>query len=213
MDSQPIELSQIVFKRFIATMYKLVVEQSIKYDVIIIGGNTGLAMARFTQSFYETVKVEPPVVLKTTPQRYKPGTKHEDEKPENLFDNSVLINDIKNQIRDYKIGQFKNILFVDDEIYLGSTAKTCIDILSRVANDQKLHYTIIAEDSGFTGFDLPENVEMKFIPFSKEIDGFYNMIMSIIPNEINRELELVFPHDEIPFHKRINLLLGLSYKR
>lgn len=204
-----LELAQNNFKRFVATLYKLSSEDGIKFDTIIVGGNTGLSMARFTQMFYEVTGLNCPNVLKITPQRYKPGTTLEQEKPKNLFDNSILIHDVKNQIRDYKLKNIQNILFVDDEIYLGTTAKACIDILANIFSDKQLSYTVIAEDSGFEAFPIPNNVQMQFIPFSKEIDGFYNVIMSIIPSHINASFEKIFPDEEVPFHKRINILLNL----
>lgn len=198
------QLSIANFKRYIATLYKLTVIDKIKFDTIVVGGNTGLIMGHWAQMFFDQQNIERPILLKTTPQRYYPKSEEE-------VDNSILTLDLENQIYDYKINSIKNILFVDDEIYKGTTAETCIKaIIYAIGEKELINYYIVAEDQGFNMPNYGSNVISHFYPFAKEIEGLNNVITYLTPSEIYRAVKGSLS-EKMDIDKYIlNILMSLS---
>lgn len=197
------QLAKANLKRYFAVLYKLIVEENKKFDVLMAGGNSGLIMALYAQMFYDTIKIDSPIVFKTTPQRHFP---YGEEIPENLVDNTVLYLDIKNQIRDYRVRDVSSILFVDDEIGDGITARACINaFIKALSTDKQINLYITAENQEYEPKNFPSNVEVKFIPFANEIEGMNNVVMYLIPNEIYNQIKNIDASDK----SKVALLLGL----
>jgi hypothetical protein len=209
-------LSEMNFKRFAAALYRLIELDCQAFDMILVGGNTGLVMAKFAQLVYEHLGKVAPYVIKTTPQRYIPG---KEETEDNLFDNSILELDIRNQLIDYRIPSGANVLFVDDEISAGTTAKVCLTALANALLDplKQINFHIIAEDQGYRGLDLEnsglgEKVSVVFLPFAPGIDGLSNVITYVVPHEIKLHLSNIFPDHLLSPHKLCNILLDLPVR-
>lgn len=202
-------LAQANFKRFVATIYQLIAVEGIAFDLMIVSGDTGLVMARLTQMIYRYLNMEPPYLVKIPLHRFLPGRA---ETPENLFDNSILVLDIMNQLIDYKIKKVDKVLFVDDEINRGITAMECLKLLIKTLSEpdnMRLDYFIVAEDFGFKGFRTPENVAVIFRPFSKnpfprDVKWIIHVIMYLIPKDISCYLKSL----PISRTNKFNILLG-----
>lgn len=201
-------LAKANFKRYIATLYKLVIEDNTKFDIIISGGNTGMIMGRWAQLFFDVAKVERPIFITTTPQRFKPSKKNGDQ---NRLDNSVLNLDIQNQFYNYNITpkNTENILFVDDEISRGLTADICIESLKKVFGNKPLNYYIVAEDQGYIPNKYGANIETHFIPFAKEIEGLNNIVIYLTPNDIYQKVKNAISVESDRDKYIVNVLMDL----
>lgn len=201
------KLAQEYFRRYIATLHELIIKKNINIDLLVVGGNTGLVMGRWTQIFFDIKGINRPKLIHFTTQRYIPNKEETDE---NLFDNSILKLSAYNQLYDNKTNSVKNILFVDDEIGLGKTAEACLKALheSNVLENNANFY-IIAEDQGYNVNNKIKDVSIKFYPFATEIEGLNNIITYIIPNKIDQQIKKVFKEEEISSCGRIQLLMGL----
>jgi hypothetical protein len=108
------------------------------------------------------------------------------------------------------------VLFVDDEISAGTTAKVCLKALANsVQPCEKIDFLIVAEDQGFHGLELEgqeEHIKVTFVPFAPGIEGLSNVITYLIPYRIKKMLNNEFPDDLISPHKLCNILLDLPIR-
>ncbi len=65
------EMSQSHFKKFVATIYYLIEEKKIQFDLIIGSGNTGILSAKFTELVYKKLGKEVPSILQIPVLRYQ----------------------------------------------------------------------------------------------------------------------------------------------
>ncbi|TLS51566.1 hypothetical protein FE782_13755 [Paenibacillus antri] len=207
-------LAEANVKRFAATIYALIEERRTPFDLLLVGGNTGVVMARLALLVYERLRKTPPYVVKTTPQRYEPGR---EEREENLYDNSILELDVGNQLADYRISEVGKALFVDDEISAGTTARICLRALLSAlpASPDPIEVWIVAEDQGFRGKALGElgrPAEVRFMPFAPGVDGLSNVVTYVVPYDIKTALNETFPDDVLSPPLLCNLLLDLPIR-
>lgn len=204
------EMSESHLKKFAATIYHLAEEEHIQFDVIVGSGNTGILCAKFTEIIYEKLgKIVPPI-LQIPVLRYKGA-----EKPENLFDNSILYTDIEAFLRQHIVSKLENVLFVDDEIYGGNALKACMRILIeyKKQNDMienTLCY-VVAEDQGLSSEFSISDAKIKFYPFEIGIDGTSNVLTYFMPFELEKPIEEALG-ESIGSHTIINILLGLPIR-
>src|SRR5689334_15222725 len=114
------------FKSFVATIYYLIYEKDLKFDLVIGSGNTGILCAKFTELVYKKIEKEVPPILQIPVLRYKG-----EEKSENLFDNSVLFPDLEEFLHTNNIKKLDKVLFVDDEIYAGNALSAVMQLLNK----------------------------------------------------------------------------------
>ena len=60
-------LAEAYFKRFVAVLYHLIIEEQLFFDLLIAGGNSNLVMTRYTQMVYDRLGKPRPPLLKTAP--------------------------------------------------------------------------------------------------------------------------------------------------
>ena len=167
-----------IFKNYIALLYKLVVKEKNDFDLIIGAGDSGAVMAKVAEIFYQKINKKIPPILHLPLQRYaEPGIPHGE-----YFENKVLIPQIKKQLKNIKL--FKKVLFVDDEIMRGWTAKTSIELVLSALPKNKIAdrvlYTIVAENHWFQWhYDLPP-VSIRYYAFSKKIPGVNGAVFEMI---------------------------------
>lgn len=198
-------------QKFVSTIHNLIVSRDIHFDLLVCGGNTGLVMAYITERIYAQVGITPPTKIVLPIYRYYPGFLDE---PEHLFDNSHLRSNVEVALD--KFPPLHNVLFVDDEIGLGITAST---ILGFLYDWQQSHhfqngfnYYIVAENQGFNVENKLSGVNINFVPYAYEIEGWNNLIACIVPAKYKNPILQIFSEDILPFHQRMNVLLGLPIK-
>ncbi len=178
-----------IYKKYVAWLYRLVVEQKNNFDLIVAAADSGTLMAETIQEFYSQIKKKAPVTIILPIQRYTElGVGR--GKP---FDNLILLPELRESLKDCK--RLKNILFVDDEIGLANTAKESIQLILKAAPKkvvaERVNYTILAENHGFEWrYDIPQ-VAIRFFAFSNKIKGVNGSVFEIIPNEVLKKFQKV----------------------
>ena len=198
-------------QKFVSTIHNLIVSRDIHFDLLVCGGNTGLVMAYITERVYAHIGITPPAKLVLPIYRYYPGFLDD---PEHLFDNSHLQSYVESALD--KLSSLHNVLFVDDEIGLGITASTILGFLYGWQQSHHSHkgfnYYIVAEDQGFKVENRLSGVNINFVPYAYEIEGWNNIIACIVPAKYENPVVQIFPEHILPFHQRMNILLDLPIK-
>ncbi len=209
-DENLYDLGMRKFINFCKTIKSLIKDQGLKFDLIVASGNSGLAMGRYAEMIFKELSVEYPPRLSIPFYRFLSGYRDDRNKK---FDSSFFIPNVQKQIAD--ISHTNDVLFVDDEIGLGITALSILDLLNQVLTGQGRpvlrSYYIVAENQGF---NIPEEKkEIRFIPYDTETEGYNNVIFFMTPPELEKPIMQVFGDDEsLPFHQRVNILLNLPIK-
>lgn len=202
------------FKRFIALLYYLIIEKKNEFDLILAGGDSGVSLARITELVYQQLDLKPPLVLSLPIVRWNPKWLHYHGQPTELFDNSILISQIKDKINDLK--KLENILLVDDEIKSGYTAKAAFNVVIGAIDKDKIskliNLKIVAEDQGFKPEGFIEGINTGFYYFAKDTDNINNVLSYVIPWSIEKQLKSYFKDEEISSKARVNSLLDLPSK-
>ena len=198
-------------RQFVKTIHHLVRSQAVHFNLLVSGGNTGLVMAYITERIYTIAGIALPHKLVLPTYRYYPGFLDD---AGHLFDNSALHYNVGAALVDFP--KLQNVLFVDDEIGLGITALTIHKLLNDWQQAHHPHndfnYYIVAEDQGFQLDASRANNNIYFCPYANELEGWNNLIANIVPPEYGTPIMQEFPEQVLPFHQRMNLLLGLPTK-
>lgn len=200
------QLSVRNLKRFIAVLYYLIVEKQIKFDLIIGAGDSGIALAKVIEIFYQLNDLKPPQILNMPITRFNYGF--------TLYDNSILIPEVKEELKSLK--QIKNVLFVDDEIANGTTLSAALKVLvvsiekKKISNPLKVY--LVAEDQNFKTENFMDGIDIEMHPFAKEIKGLLTVIRYITPWSIQLKIREHFNDDQIGSKSLINLLLDVPIK-
>lgn len=199
------------FKAFVGTLYYLIHEKNLSFDLVIGSGNTGILCAKFTELVYKKLNKQMPPILQIPVLRYKG-----EEKPENLFDNSVLFSEVQKFMQQRNIKKLENVLFVDDEIYGGNALKAVMKLVvdyktKFVVKGNTLCY-VVAEDQGVESEFLIPEVKTKFYPFATGVDGTSNVTTYFMPLELENPIKEVLG-SKIGTHTVINILLDLPLRQ
>jgi len=96
-----VELGELRLKRLVAMIYLLIKEKQERFDLLVGGGNSGIAVLEIVKMVYQKAGVDvPPIVL-------FPVIRPSNEKEVN-FDKSLTARQLKN------IKKLNRLLFVDD---------------------------------------------------------------------------------------------------
>lgn len=197
------------FKQYVLTLHKLFVKKGRRFDCILAVGNSGSGIIKLTEIVFQKLNVMRAKLITLPIYRYKLGA---EEKPENIFDNSSLLTVLERQIAGLDI---KNILFIDDEIYLGLSIEISVDLISKVLNKDVAYFkvTIVAEDQGFNIDRRELKFQVEFIPFNEQKEDLYNVLCYLIPKEIDKRLQTIFPDESYKIQERLAILLGQPVKQ
>ncbi len=202
------------FKRFLALLYFLIIEKGYAFDLILAGGDSGVSLSKITELFYQHLGLKPPLILYLPIIRWNPKWLHYHGQPTELFNNSVLIPQIKDKIN--TLNKLENILFVDDELKNGFTAKATFKIATNAIYknkiSQQINLKIVAENQGFEPDDFIEGVKTEFYYFAQDSDGINNVLSYIVPWSIEKQLKEYFGDEKISSKARLNSLLDLPSK-
>lgn len=165
-------LGEDSLQKFVHSLYKLLITNNRKFDMVVGAGNSGQIMVWITRVVYTFLKLPFPQNIVFPLYRYKDFPK------KILFDNSTIVQNYSS----IKISQdVKNILFVDDEIERGNSIEATIKILRVLHKGQEnFNFTVIAED-GREGFEFNKNIHIEYIFSKKKIEGVYGALSYLIP--------------------------------
>lgn len=194
----------------VRTIYRLLVIENKKFDLIVAPGTTGVFVCKLTEMIYHKLDKPFPPKLLLPIVRYKG-----EEKPENLFDNSELLPDVIEQLNGKNIGDLKEILFVDDELYGGNALRECLKLILKYKELQNVTSeticTIVAEDQrGPRQYNLPE-VTFNFEFYEKGINEYSNAITYFYPSHLEDPLTQALG-DKIGTHAVVNVLFDLPIR-
>lgn len=202
------------FKRFVAVLYHLIVKGEKQSDLIIGGGDAGMWLAKVAEIIYKKLDLKPPTILSLPIVRFKFTYLKYEGQPLELFNNSVLIPEAKRQLKGLK--KLENILYIDDEIANGITAKEAIRVVLKAVPKDKIaaniNLVIVAEDQGFDISSFLDNVSATMFSFAEHIPTMHGVINYIVPWEIEKQIEEHFSEAEAGPKVRINMLLDLPSK-
>lgn len=200
-------------KKFASTIYHLLIEKKIKVDLVVGAGNSGVVLTRLTKIILNHYGLNIPF-LNIPVYRYKPHKTGEDRYEGNeevKFDNNVLLPLVKRELKNLK--NIKTVLFVDDEISEGNSAKAVLKLLIKSLSNNRINYLIVAEDQGFKiqKNEFP-NIRVKFYPYAREIEGLSNVISYNVPYEIKQEILKHLSEGKLMARKHMNILLSEPLK-
>jgi hypothetical protein len=200
------ELAEANFKRFVAVLCHLIMDEQLSFDLQIAGGNTGLVMSRYAQMVFERLgKPRPPLLKAAT----RWTALNQEDIP---ADDTVLRFDFANQIRDANLDDGRRlyrVLFVDDEITQAVTSRSCMRLLGDALGKREFELHIIAEDHFFQPAGFPPEFDLHFHPFSKGIKGFCNIVLYWLPWEVESCMTSRFSDEIMPVQIRHAVLLDL----
>jgi hypothetical protein len=179
------ELAKSRIKMFVAAICRQLTDFKENYDLIMGSGNSGLFMTKIALITYDTLNITAPPVLNLPIYRFK-------EDGNTLYDNSSLLTQVKDKLE--SLPPINNILFVDDEIMRGLTAKECYSlILKAFPETNHLNATIIAENHFFEWHYKIPKVSMNFFAYSPLIQGLNENIGYFIPQELFNNIQQIIP--------------------
>lgn len=205
------ELSKSRIQHFGATLCRLLVNQNEHFDVIISGGNSGLYVSKIAEYAYEILGIQKPPILKLPIYRYIETDLPETEAP--LFDNSLLLPMAQEQLKN--VNKVQNILFVDDEIRIGTTARNCFELVLEAVYNSKYKNPcsciIVAEHHFFEWHHDTPNLAVRFYAHSRLIPGVTNIISHFLPEPLLEEIKTVLGSD-ITYNHALALVVGGGLK-
>lgn len=173
-------VAQHIFKRYIALLYRLCIEEKNSYDVVIGPGDSGAVMVYFAELFFREVAKPCPQKLIVPVQRFIDP----DDEASGSYDNNNLLSLVKEQLGDIIS---RKVLFVDDEIWkahsASASASLVVNALPPSVREDRILFTIIAENHGFEWhYDIPP-IAIQYYAFSKKLPGINNAILRFSSQE------------------------------
>ncbi|MBI4097891.1 MAG: hypothetical protein HY426_02520 [Candidatus Levybacteria bacterium] len=182
------EVARERIKMFSAAVTRQLLDEKQDFDLIMGPGNSGLFMSKIAKLVYEELQKEIPLIVNVPIERIL-----EEDTVTKLLVGDVKIPSIENKTA--------NILFVDDEIMRGLTAKVSFELLIQInPGIEHIDATIIAENHFFEWhWDLPK-VSVKFFAYARLIQWINGTIGHFIPDElfekIKKEISEVETHND-----------------
>lgn len=146
------KLAECHLKDFVKVIYNLVAIDDVKFDLVIGAGNSGLVMQKVAELVFEHCEWNFPPQLELPIQRHINGNNGE------LYDNTPIVFYAEKQM--HYISNLTNVLFVDDELGKGTTARTSLALMLRATSPnlltEKIHCHIVVELRGWPEcFSIP----------------------------------------------------------
>ena len=197
----PEEKAKINLKGFIKTTKKLFIDSDINFDLVIASGDSGQEMAYLLKTILGKIgKDTPPILLLPLYRFTRKGI------PFGLrYDNSIFLDEVKNTP-----ANLKTILFVDDEIGVGITLRTFVELLKKAGKIDRPKLYVVGEDKGVFEKDKLKDVELFYEPFEKAEKNIMNAISYLVPLETRKIINESF--GELSTKEIMNSLLNLPIK-
>jgi len=193
---------------FVKSIKRLVIDESIDFDLIIGAGDSGASMVKIAEIVFQELHLSVPKTLLIPFFRFS----QKDVARGEIFNSiDVYVSEATKVISGFS--QIRNILFVDDEIGQGRTVDGVIKVLEKVIPDAgNINFYILAEDHGFNSDSIKSEIAIHFVPFSLFQKRINNAISYIIPYEIEKKITDRFTDREIGSKVRMNSLFELPSK-
>ena len=197
-----LELGELRLKRFVAMLYLLLKERQESFDLLVGGGNSGVATIEVAKMVYKKTNKElPPIALFPV------------IRPSNQDGVQIDKSLVASQLKD--IDHVSRLLFVDDEIMRAQTAKVCFETIRDYLGPSKvspcLSSTIVAENHNFVWrYDL-QGISVRFLPFALVLQGYNGNFGYLIPDETISQIEPIIG-SPIDRNKALAVLLGNKCK-
>ncbi len=202
------------FKRLVAVIYYLIAAKNIQCDLVVGAGDSGIWLAKVVEKIYLLLDLKVPTILTVPIVRFKFTYLKYKDQPLELFDNSVLVPEVKKQLKN--LNELDRILFIDDEIAYGVTVREAIKVILKSVDQNKISkdllVTIVAENQEFNPNPFLEKAKANFYYFAKRTEGMNSIIDYITPWEIEQQILTHFKKEEFGPKVIINILLDLSSK-
>lgn len=197
-------LAKSRIKLFVAAVCRQLLELNKSFDLVMGSGNSGIFMTKIAEIVYEKLNIDAPAILNLPIYRFK----NDSEAP---YDNSFLLPIVENELLNARV--INNILFVDDEIMQGITAKECFNLII-LANKHLNHLnaTIIAENHFFEWHWDMTKISINFFAYAPLIQGLNGNIAYFIPEDFYKKISLV-QTDVISFNHAMAIIIGGALKR
>lgn len=179
------------------------------FDVILAPGNSGIMMAKLTSMTYSNLNLKcPPIIKFATYLRNRFGKLIH-------FDNSIIIPDIKKELKDVK--NIEKILYVDDDVNCANprTFKETISILKKAAGEKlskKATVFVVVEGRRRGGLKRVKrlNIRIKYMPFvliTKEWKAISNFVSYGIPWNIQLVVRKYYSDKVVDSKELFSILL------
>lgn len=189
------DLAKSRIKMFVAALYRQLNEENEKFDLIITAGNSGLYMATIVRMVYKSLGLDLPSLITLPIYR----------------DDSSFQQVISGKLT--SLPQKVNVLFVDDEIMTGKTAKTVLELILNERPDlNSLHCLIIAENHFFEWHYLIPKVSVNYFAYSRLIQGLNGNIGYFIPEDLYTKIAARFK-DVKSYNHAMAIVIGGALKR
>lgn len=192
------ELGELRLKRLAAMLYLLIKEREETFDLLVSGGNSGVAAIEMAKMVYRAVGIKlPPIALFPI------------VRPSNQRNLQIDNSPVEEQLR--KVKGLDRLLFVDDEIMRAQTAKICFETIRNFLEESKvnpcLSCTIVAENHFFIWkYDL-KGIAVRFLPFATVLQGYNGNFGYLIPQELIKKLEPILG-EPIDRNQALAILMG-----
>lgn len=194
------DISKERIRMFSAAITRQLIDEDQIFDLLIGPGNSGLFMTKITELIYEELNKQIPSVLNIPIERILEG-----DTVTKILAGYAEIPSLEDKIL--------SILFVDDEIMRGLTAKVSLELLLK-ANPGINHIdaTIIAENHFFEWhYDMPK-VSVRFFAYARLIQWINGIVGHFIPNELFEKIKKEIP--EVETHNdAMAIVIGGGLKR
>lgn len=198
------ELAKSRIKMFAGALSRQLIDYKENYDLLLGSGNSGLFMTKIAKMTYDALNITTPSVLNLPIYRFK-------EDDTTLYDNSFLITHVKEKLK--ILSTINNILFVDDEIMRGLTAKKCFNLILKASpNINHLNATIIAENHFFEWHYKIPKVSISFFAYSPLIQGLNGNIGYFIPQKLFNNIQQNIPELK-SYNQAMAIVIGGGIKK
>ncbi|EKE13894.1 MAG: hypothetical protein ACD_12C00763G0001 [uncultured bacterium] len=198
------ELAGSRIKMLVACLYRQLTVFSERYDLILGSGNSGLFMTKIAAMTYESLNIKQPLIVNLPIYRFM-----EDEKTVN--NNLLLLPQLHEKLKN--VEPINNILFIDDEIMKGITAKIYLDLIIKInPKITHLNITIIAENHFFEWHYKIPQVSMRFFGYAPLIQGLNGNIGHFITEDLYKSLSQIFP-SPFSYNHAMAIVIGGGIKQ
>jgi hypothetical protein len=200
------DLAKSRIKMFVAALYRQLVEEKEKFDLVLAAGNSGLYMSVIAKMVYESLGIEAPTFITIPIYRFK-----DIEGKIALNDNSSLSSLVKGKLD--SLPEAAKILFIDDEVMQGLTVKASLELILEERPDlTSIRCLVIAEHHFFEWHHNMTKVSINFFAYSRLIQGLNGNISYFIPEELFSKISAQI-NDVESYPHAMAIVIGGALKR
>lgn len=185
-------------------VFHLISVESKQFDLITAGGNSGVVATTITKMVYQKAGILlPPIAVLPI------------IRPSINADIAIDASAIGTQLKD--VTDVIRILFVDDEIMRGQTARICFESVSNFLKNKngqtpQLSCTIVGENHFFVWRHDLENIAIRFLPFAMVLQGYNGNFGFLIPDDLLADMSQALQKQSPDRNEALAILLNDTRK-